>query len=486
MLKKNMLKPIKHKMIMIVSLFFLFGVIADIGLIEIYKTTLFQRIERNYLENFMYVEIILNKLQLQQHKDKDEKDQIARNYIEKEDEKPNNQGIVQHLKQMKACVPVFFSLTNTVEEFFFRKLGFSGLFDLAHRALKENDVMSDIVENFLKRDITYNQLINKLYQQMDTTRDLHSIFATDVSKASNMFKNIVIAAVSSIMLLIIAIAVIAYRQVISSINEIKAKLKSSSNQLKVNSENQLKAVSEQNIATVEISAVMQELVNVTKQVLDNTSQATKLSTDTGDAVDKGKISLEKALQGINIIKEKVETIMTNMLLLGEKSKQIKIVLDVINELSQQVTVLSYNATIEAAGAGDAGKRFMAVADRIIKLAERSVGFAKDIKIVIDDISSDSQKTILSTQNGKKAVDEGVIFAAHIKTSLEDIEKYAQNTHGMLTGICDSLNQQANGVEQAAVGVENISQQANETKKHSNLVMQTAKNMTVLVHKLEKL
>ncbi len=80
------------------------------------------------------------------------------------------------------------------------------------------------------------------------------------------------------------------------------------------------------------------------------------------------------------IKKQVDLIVTHMLDLGRKSQQIGGVVDIINELADQTNILAINATIEAAGAGDNGRRFAVVADEIRKLADRVGGSTKDIGV----------------------------------------------------------------------------------------------------------
>ncbi|MDY6843024.1 MAG: methyl-accepting chemotaxis protein, partial [Thermodesulfobacteriota bacterium] len=184
--------------------------------------------------------------------------------------------------------------------------------------------------------------------------------------------------------------------------------------------------------------------------------------------------------------EKMEIISSNMLSLGEKAQQIGIVLDVINELSQQVTVLSYNATIEAAGAGEMGKRFMAVADRIIKLAERSVESSKEIKAIIDDVQNDSHKTIMSTEDGMKAVERGIVYSSEVKQSLESIDEFTKHVLSSVDEINISLNQQKTGVEQAAAEVEDITMLVCETEDSSKQVMKTAEQLFDMAELLEKI
>src|SRR6185312_9715141 len=93
-----------------------------------------------------------------------------------------------------------------------------------------------------------------------------------------------------------------------------------------------------------------------------------------------------------------------MLDLGKKSQQIGAVLDIVAELAEQTNILAINATIEAAGAGDSGKRFAIVADEIRKLADRVGGSTKEVRGLIDDVRSAVNTTVMTTETGSKAVD----------------------------------------------------------------------------------
>ena len=74
----------------------------------------------------------------------------------------------------------------------------------------------------------------------------------------------------------------------------------------------------------------------------------------------------------------IDLLAEHMLGLSGKSQQISGVLDIITELSEQTNLLSLNASIEAAGAGESGKRFAVVASEIRKLAERATDSTGEI------------------------------------------------------------------------------------------------------------
>ena len=81
-------------------------------------------------------------------------------------------------------------------------------------------------------------------------------------------------------------------------------------------------------------------------------------------------------------------------------------LDIVSELAEQTNILAINATIEAAGAGEAGKRFAVVAEEIRKLADRVGGSTKEVRTLIDDVRSAVNTTVMATETGSKAVDAG--------------------------------------------------------------------------------
>jgi methyl-accepting chemotaxis protein len=87
-----------------------------------------------------------------------------------------------------------------------------------------------------------------------------------------------------------------------------------------------------------------------------------IAEDTAQAASAGDLTVAKTQDSIAAIRQQVDVIVSHMLDLGKKSQQIGGIVDVINELSEQTNILSINATIEAAGAGEAGKRFAVVGD----------------------------------------------------------------------------------------------------------------------------
>src|ERR687897_2021344 len=120
------------------------------------------------------------------------------------------------------------------------------------------------------------------------------------------------------------------------------------------------------------------------------------------------------------IRDQVDLIVRHMLELGEKSQQIGAIVDIVSELAEQTNILSINATIEATGAGESGRRFAVVADEIRKLADRVAASAKEIRTLIDDVRSAVNTTVMVTETGSKAVDAGTAQFAEVTGALRRI------------------------------------------------------------------
>jgi methyl-accepting chemotaxis protein len=108
--------------------------------------------------------------------------------------------------------------------------------------------------------------------------------------------------------------------------------------------------------------------------------------------------LSALIETINIISNSFDNVSGKIQGLGIKISEINKITDVINSIAAQTNLLSLNASIEAARAGDAGRGFAIVAEEIRKLAEQSKSSSNDINRLIQDISKETS-IVVSTTNG---------------------------------------------------------------------------------------
>jgi CHASE3 domain sensor protein len=269
------------------------------------------------------------------------------------------------------------------------------------------------------------------------------------------------------------------RQIGSSVGQIQ----SSSTELQAAANQQATASKEQATAMSEINTTISELLATSRQIAESSQRVANIAGQTASAARSGDATVAAAHDSIGAIRRQVDLIVSNMLELGKKSQQIGTVLDIVAELAEQTNILAINATIEAAGASEAGKRFAVVADEIRKLADRVAGSTKEIRTLIEDIRSSVNTTIMTTEGGSKSVDAGTRQFSEVAAAFEEIAGLVSTTTEAAREIELSTKQQSTAVEQVNVAITSAAQATKETEASSGQTLQTAVELSNLSHAL---
>ena len=276
------------------------------------------------------------------------------------------------------------------------------------------------------------------------------------------------------------------RSLTSQIGAAAQHIQSSSSELQAASNQQATGAREQSSAMNEIATTINELLATSKQIAQSAQRVAHIAEETAKGARSGEQTVSKANDSIGGIKRQVDLIVTHMLDLGKKSQQIGGILEITNELAEQTNILAINATIEAAGAGEAGKRFAVVADEIRKLADRVGGSTKEIRGLIDEIRAAVNTTVMTTEGGTKAVDAGARQFSDVATAFREIVSLVGTTTEAAREIELSTKQQSTAVEQVNIAVSDIAQTTRETEASSSQTLQTASQLADLSRELMQL
>ena len=211
-----------------------------------------------------------------------------------------------------------------------------------------------------------------------------------------------------------------------------------------------------------------------------------IAGQTTDAARSGEGTVLIANDSIASIRQQVDLVVNHTLELGRKSQQIGAVLDIVAELAEQTNILAINATIEAAGAGESGKRFSVVADEIRKLADRVAGSTKEIRTLIDDVRGAVNTTVMATETGSKAVDAGSKQFGDVASAFKLIAGLVVTTTQAAREIELSTKQQTTAVEQVNLAIANTAQATKETEVSLGQTLQTASELAGLSKDLLRL
>jgi methyl-accepting chemotaxis protein len=280
----------------------------------------------------------------------------------------------------------------------------------------------------------------------------------------------------------LAVGLVAWATITALTNQIGSavqKVQSSSAELQAVANQQASSAKEQSSAMSEIAATLSELLATSRQIAESAVRVSRIADQASGAARSGDVTVEKSREAMGSIQRQVESIVAHMLELGKKSQHIGAVVDIVSELAEQTNILAINATIEAAGAGEAGKRFAVVADEIRKLAERVTGSTKEIRSLIDDVRGAVNTTVMATETGSKSVEAGSRHFGEATEAFKQIAGVALTTTDAAREIELSTKQQATAVEQVNIAISNLTQSTRETEASSGQTFQTASQLAVL-------
>ncbi|HTF90912.1 MAG TPA: methyl-accepting chemotaxis protein [Planctomycetota bacterium] len=319
---------------------------------------------------------------------------------------------------------------------------------------------------------------------------LQSKLLEDGVRSSSEFASkattLTVGVTSAALLLAVIIAAILAKTLGRQIGESVGRVQSSSAELQAAANQQATGAKEQATAMSEISTTINELLATSKQIAESAQRVAHIADSTARASKAGEGTVEKAHESIATTRKQVDLVVSHMLELGTKSQHIGAVLDIVSELAEQTNILAINATIEAAGAGDAGKRFAMVADEIRKLADRVGASTKEIRNLIDDVRGSVNTTVMATEGGSKAVEAGSRQFTDVAAAFKQIAALVATTTEAAREIELSTKQQASAVEQVNVAISNVAQTTRETEASSGETLQTASQLTSLSRELLRL
>lgn len=256
-------------------------------------------------------------------------------------------------------------------------------------------------------------------------------------------------------------------------------VQSSSAELQAAANQQATGAKEQATAMNEISTTISELLATSRQIAESAQRVAHTAEQTANAALSGHGTVDTTHDSITSIRRQVDQVVAHMLELGKKSQEIGSVLDIVSELAEQTNILAINATIEAVGAGETGKRFSVVADEIRKLADRVGGSTKEIRTLIDDVRSAVNTTVMATETGSKAVDAGSREFGDVASAFKQISGLVTTTTEAAREIELSTKQQSSAVEQVNAAIASVAQASKETETSATQTFQTVSQLATL-------
>ena len=241
-----------------------------------------------------------------------------------------------------------------------------------------------------------------------------------------------------------------------------------------------------NERTQDINARLEELTAINRQLSDLANQVNQLSKENQDKMNSATESMEQIHRSTNECKEIVWK-------LGEESKEILGIIQVITGISQQTNILALNATIEAARAGEHGKGFAVVAEEIQKLAEQTRKAVDNIGTIVTASVEDTGRAVKVmeqsaelTETGMESMSEVGSSTASITSSNEKMTKQIMEMDHTVENIWIQRNKVAKGMQQVNVSTQNnykAIEQVNAATQENSAGVEMIEDMVVRIRKM---
>ncbi|MEW4370518.1 methyl-accepting chemotaxis protein [Paenibacillus kandeliae] len=226
-------------------------------------------------------------------------------------------------------------------------------------------------------------------------------------------------------------------------------------QMEQGSATQLQATDESTTAMEEMAVGVQRIAESIQEVADAAQQMEQKTQD-------GNQQLHKAVRQIDSAKLVMDEGGKMARSLHERAQQINGIIDVIQGINKQTTLLALNASIEAARAGDAGRGFGVVASEISNL---STSVAESTRMITTQITAMQEETAIvlaGMENGASRVTKGMTSLEETSRLFDYIKQDVEQMSAEIQEVSSASEQMSAGAQEITASLENLADVARST------------------------
>ena len=236
----------------------------------------------------------------------------------------------------------------------------------------------------------------------------------------------------------------------------------------------------------EIESTINENTGIAVEIAEKTSSVATIASKMENDVIHGFSVLERNVDQLENIKNKNDGVISGIIALGNKITRIRDIVKNINTITDQTKVIAFNAALEAASAGERGKRFAVVASEVNRLADDIASLTKQIREQVEEIQNSSSSLIISSEESADKITEGNNLIKELEDIFREIRSGAEITANQAQTITISTQKQQRSTEQINIAIADISRGLSNFIQSTRITTSSAEELTRLIHELDAL
>lgn len=210
-------------------------------------------------------------------------------------------------------------------------------------------------------------------------------------------------------------------------------------------------------SVAEITSTMEELSSSASQIAQHSQGVVARADQVLADTRHGASEVEHLTEKIDMINRDMQSNLMEIVSLGRKSKEITKIMEIINNIANQTKLIAFNAALEAASAGEVGKRFGVVAVEIRRLADNVVSSTAEIEGRITEILDSVNRLVMSSEKTGIMMRESQESSTHTVSMLMSIVDGVEESTDAARQISLSTQQQQIASSQILVAIKDIDQ-----------------------------
>ncbi|MDA8391126.1 MAG: methyl-accepting chemotaxis protein [Gammaproteobacteria bacterium] len=229
---------------------------------------------------------------------------------------------------------------------------------------------------------------------------------------------------------------------------------------------------------------MRAMAKSMEEMSQSAGQSVEVARGSVLTAKRGAEAVQNTIKGMDEMREQIQETAKRIKRLGESSQQIGEIVELINDIAEQTNILSLNAAIQAAMAGDAGRGFAVVADEVQRLAERSGAATKQIADLVKTIQADTNEAVASMEKATNGVVEGTRLADAAGQALGQIESVSEQLSGLIVRIAKDAHTQSETATHVSHNMGDIQEATALTSVGTKQTAESISKLSDLVRELQ--